>query len=326
MELKWLEDFLALARTGSFSRAASLRNVTQPALSRRIRALEDWIGVPLIDRSSYPVALTPLGKQFLPNAEEMARQANGLRDDFRLLHRPPGTAIRILSLHTLSTTLVPEILAGFCKAEPKVTVTMTANLQGVDDHFDALTTGTVDFLFTYGHIGVVERAVREGALDYLTLAREEFLPVATPERLKAWGPSPLQRERGMIPFLSCAAPSFSERLVMPVARRYARQLRVIYEDTLNESVRAMALKGAGLAWLPSHMVAGDLASGRLAVLEEPHLRIPFEIRVYRAADLRSQKAQQLWSYIAERSAGSGRIRPEPAGAAVIRPTPETAAD
>ncbi len=46
MDLNWLEDYLALAETLSFSRGAARRHVTQPAFSRRIRALEDWVGAP----------------------------------------------------------------------------------------------------------------------------------------------------------------------------------------------------------------------------------------------------------------------------------------
>ena len=59
MELKWLEDFLSLARTGNFSRSAEERHVTQSAFSRRIQALELWLGVSLIDRSNYPTTLPP---------------------------------------------------------------------------------------------------------------------------------------------------------------------------------------------------------------------------------------------------------------------------
>ena len=54
METKWLEDFVSLAETRSFSRSAHLRHVTQPAFSRRIQALEAWAGIDLVDRSSYP--------------------------------------------------------------------------------------------------------------------------------------------------------------------------------------------------------------------------------------------------------------------------------
>ena len=68
MELYWLQDFLALVRTSSFSKAAMERHVTQSAFSRRIQALEDWVGTPLFDRSARPVELTAAGQQMLPIA------------------------------------------------------------------------------------------------------------------------------------------------------------------------------------------------------------------------------------------------------------------
>jgi len=62
MNLIWLDDFLALAATGNFSRAADDRHTSQPAFSRRIRALEEWIGADLFDRSSQPAQLTEVGQ------------------------------------------------------------------------------------------------------------------------------------------------------------------------------------------------------------------------------------------------------------------------
>jgi DNA-binding transcriptional LysR family regulator len=54
MNLSWLHDFLALAETGNFSRAADARHMTQPAFSRRIRALEDWLGVACLTAAPSP--------------------------------------------------------------------------------------------------------------------------------------------------------------------------------------------------------------------------------------------------------------------------------
>ena len=62
MDLIWLEDFLAIAEEGGFSRAAERRHVTQPALSRRIKVLEEWLGTPLIERRSHTLTLTPAGE------------------------------------------------------------------------------------------------------------------------------------------------------------------------------------------------------------------------------------------------------------------------
>ena len=69
MYTKWLEDFVSLAKTRSFSRSAQLRHLTQPAFSRRLRSLQAWAGVALVDRSSYPTRLTAAGTQLHAQAQ-----------------------------------------------------------------------------------------------------------------------------------------------------------------------------------------------------------------------------------------------------------------
>ena len=54
MDLKWIEDFLYLSQYGSFAKAAKARNITQPAFGRRIKLLEEWVGVDLVNRNTYP--------------------------------------------------------------------------------------------------------------------------------------------------------------------------------------------------------------------------------------------------------------------------------
>ena len=69
MQLNWLEDFVDLAKTRSFSRSAENRCVTHPAFGRRIKALEEWVGVSLIERGRNPVVLTSAGLIFLDAAK-----------------------------------------------------------------------------------------------------------------------------------------------------------------------------------------------------------------------------------------------------------------
>lgn len=73
MDTKWLEDFVSLAKTRSFSRWAQLRHLTQPAFSRRLRSLQAWAGVALVDRSSYPTRLTAAGTQLHAQAQAQAQ-------------------------------------------------------------------------------------------------------------------------------------------------------------------------------------------------------------------------------------------------------------
>ncbi|MES0827995.1 response regulator [Ruegeria sp. SCP11] len=78
-DLKWIEDFIDLCDTGNFSTTADNRFVTQPALSRRIKQLEYWVGAQLFERSSRPISLTKEGAAFRPVAEDILRWMNVAR-------------------------------------------------------------------------------------------------------------------------------------------------------------------------------------------------------------------------------------------------------
>lgn len=106
MELCWIEDFMALEKSGNFTAASELRHTTQSAFSRRVQRLEDWAGAELFDREVRPVALTAAGVEFskrLPTIREdildMQRIArSGLTD---LL-----CAKRIYTTNTLAVGLI----------------------------------------------------------------------------------------------------------------------------------------------------------------------------------------------------------------------------
>src|SRR5215212_4911433 len=113
MELKWIEDFLSLTETRSFSRSAEARHVTQSAFSRRIRSLEVWLGTDLFDRSAYPITLTSEGRQFRETAEEVVRLLSLSRAEFRRRsERSSLPLVRITALHSLCLSFLPHWLAG----------------------------------------------------------------------------------------------------------------------------------------------------------------------------------------------------------------------
>ncbi len=80
MQLLWCKDFLVLAQMRNFSRAADQRCISQSALSRRIKQLEDDLGARLIDRQPGSLQLTPAGRVFLQHCEQMLKQDQALRE------------------------------------------------------------------------------------------------------------------------------------------------------------------------------------------------------------------------------------------------------
>ena len=104
MDTKWLEDFVSLAETRSFSRSAQLRHVTQPAFSRRIQALEAWAGIDLVDRSSYPTRLTPAGETVHGQALEILDALQATRNLMRSHQASGQDMIEFAVPHTLAFT------------------------------------------------------------------------------------------------------------------------------------------------------------------------------------------------------------------------------
>ena len=150
MELKWLEDFVMLANVRSFSKAAELRFVTQPAFSRRIRALENWLGTPLVDRSTYPTTLTDAGRQFRETAEEILRSLQEARDEFSNRERRGRATLRFSALHTIALTFFPEWLYRVEEnMEDQLNVSLAPG--NLHDVVQSLVDGDCDFLLCFNH-------------------------------------------------------------------------------------------------------------------------------------------------------------------------------
>ena len=116
MNLSWLEDFLALAASGSFSRAAEERHMTQPAFSRRIRALEEWLGTELFDRSSQPARLTAAGEWFRDTAHDLVARVARVPGEARTVAQAHSTTLRFAATHALSFTFRRSGHAGIRRA------------------------------------------------------------------------------------------------------------------------------------------------------------------------------------------------------------------
>ncbi|CAA2156898.1 HTH-type transcriptional regulator YjiE [Methylobacterium brachiatum] len=275
MELKWLEDFLSLARTGSFSRSAVERHVTQPAFGRRIRALEGWLGVPLIDRSTYPTALTPEGLLFRETAQETVRLLYEGRAALRARTRPAARAVSVAALHTLALTVFP----GWYREIEARTGPLGSRLLPGDFHacVQALAEGSHDLLLTYHHPGV-PIPLDPAAFPHRVIGRDRLVPVHRP--------GPAQAE---LPGLGYPADSFLGRVVaqsaepMPAAH--------INENAMAEALKFMALAGHGLAWLPESLVTRELAEGSLVASGSG---TALEIRLYRNAARRHPALDAVW--------------------------------
>src|SRR5471032_2352548 len=249
METKWLEDFISLVETNNFSRSAALRHVTQPAFSRRIQSLENWLGTDLVDRTSYPTRLTQAGIVFYEQALEMLAQINGARDMLRSKRAAAQTSIDLAVPHTLSLTFVPKWLTALERDFAPISSRLMA--LNVHDAVMQLVEGGCDLLLCYHHPRQPVQ-LDPGRYDMLVLGRESLRAYARCGKNKVPEFTLPGTAKHPLPFLSYTNNAYLGRMVelMLGDAKHPLHLDPHYETEMAEGLKMMALEGRGIAFLP----------------------------------------------------------------------------
>jgi len=308
METKWLEDFVSLAETRSFSRSAQLRHVTQPAFSRRIQALEAWAGTDLVDRTSYPTRLTAAGDTLYDQALEVLQALQNTRAVLRAHTKASDDVIEFAVPHTLALTFFPTWVTSLRKGFGPLKSRLIA--LNVHDAVMRLVEGGCDVLITYHHPSQPLQLDPEH-YDMISIGEEPLAPYA-----KA-GPDgqPLFRLPGTagepLPFLGYAPGAYLGRMTDLILRQAGSAVHLdrVYETDMAEGLKAMALEGHGIAFLPHSAVRAEVRAHRLVSAapagEADSLRTVMDVRAYREKPGRRQPAkslmQTLWAYLERRS-------------------------
>ena len=301
METRWLEDFLSLAETRSFSRSAQSRHVTQPAFSRRIQALEAWAGIDLVDRSSYPTRLTPAGETFLPQVHEVLGALQAARNMLRSHQSAGDDTIAFALPHSLAFSFFPHWLMGMRKRFGGIKSRLIA--LNVHDAVMQLTEGSCDLLIAYHH---PSQPLQLGPDRYemLELDHETLAAFSRPD---AEGAPMFSLPTGAghrLPFLSYGGGTYLGRMVEQIVRLAPAPLALdaVCEADMAEALKAMAIEGHGLAFLPASSVRKDLRARRLVpAAAAGSFELTMEVRIYRARPQPQRPAkagvQALWEFL-----------------------------
>ncbi|MFB9886010.1 LysR substrate-binding domain-containing protein [Balneatrix alpica] len=302
LEVKWLEDFLLLAATRSFSQAAQRRFVTQPAFSRRIRALEEEVGVQLVDRSTTPVELTAEGQVFLLTARNVVEQLKASVQHLRGLQPGESQLVEMVVAHSLALSFVPNWLSSLQVQLQGLCVRVVA--MNVGDAIHALREGQFDLMLIYADPQAALQLDPE-LFPSLQLAATEMVPVSRVQEGELL--FDLNQQSAPLPLLAYTQGAFLERSLRMLIKHQDLQLRLrtVYETAMAEGLKGMAVAGLGLAWLPLISVEQELANGTLAVCEGEQWRIPLQVRLYRCAPLHKPSVEQLWRHL-QRQAPRGQ--------------------
>lgn len=252
-DLVALQTFVAAARTGSFAAAARRLNVSPALVGRRIAGLEDGHGARLIERTTRSQRLTELGQAFLIRAEAVLDAAAELDELTAASPRALSGRIRVSAPTTLGIRRLPPLVAAFTETHPQVVVELSLSDRRVD-------------LITEGF----DLAVRIGELQASSLIARRtgtyrFVVAAAPSWLEHY-PEPrtiaeLEQARCIINLN--LVPRNRWPFIGPGGVTHTVEVRGAIEIDNGEALRAAALAGAGLVYLPLDLIADDIAEGRL---------------------------------------------------------------
>ncbi|MDH2420117.1 LysR family transcriptional regulator [Cobetia amphilecti] len=296
MKIEWIEDFLALIEAGTFSLAAERRNVTQPAFSRRIRQLEEWLGVELVYRQSQRMILTEHALEYEQEMREWLTRLYTLRSRLRSEARQGPKAI-ITTQHTLTVSYLPRLLRYFRHNSPE------AGLQVKSlDRSECLQ------LFEHDQADLLLCSELQGAPIFddngdtqrISLGLERLLPVCAPD---AQGrPLHLPRSDQRLPLIAYDPESFLGQILaspylMDLQR--AQDVDIICETSFTLGIRELVMAGLGVGWLPHGLIEDDLESGRLVSLLDDLGGPTLEVACYCRRGKHSAATESLWQLLNE---------------------------
>lgn len=298
MELKWLEDFLALLNTRNFTSAAQLRNISQPAFSRRIQSLEAWMGTELLDRTKKQVQPSDAALQYRDEIQQVVSKLYQLR-----------SKIQSSQIHHVSFTVAAQHSLLASPPLPTVLRELSARIQNLElsvrsedseGCHSLLSRGEADLIFLYEYSQNVGYT-HSSALKSFEVGHDRLIFVCSNELHRALRKQPAAP---IYPLLVYPETSFlgwviRERELGNLSSKHRTQIRC--ESAFAPALKEMTLAGTGMAWLPESLVIDELASGELISLNRLSKPIALRIMGYQLTSPGNKLRDDVVTFFEKRS-------------------------
>jgi LysR family carnitine catabolism transcriptional activator len=296
--LKQLEAFIAAARTGSFSAAAELVHVSQPALTSMIKKLEERLGATLFERSSRGAALTPTGRELLPSIDRLISELNDTLATVLSGTSPQGGIVSIACIPSVAADYLPPLIARFEERHPAVRIELQDAMTENRGIVEMLRAGRID-------LGLASPSEDARDLEFHPLLEDELVALlptghdAARARVISW------QALAAIPLIGMAYQSNVRLLVDKTFARLGISKRPHAEVSLITTAVGMARAGLGVAVIPSTAARTCNLDGLIALpIVEPAVRRPLGF-LYPSMKALSPAAKRFMRFVSDPQARRG---------------------
>jgi DNA-binding transcriptional LysR family regulator len=257
MEIDQVETFLAVVMYGGFHRAAEALHVSQPAVSGRIRALEESLGATLFTRDRANPSLSPAGKALRPHAEQLLRTVASARQAVHELQPQTGGALRIAASLSVCTYLMPDVMQDYKAESPKVMV-----------HLRSGNSMQVLKMVLEGEAEIgVARSLNHPEVETTTLRNDPLILVGHPAHPMAGKREVRLQEVESWPLIFYDRGSSDWTLSQGLFRRAGLLPNVALEVETIEAAKRMVERKLGFGFLPQIALTQELRQGKLISIE-----------------------------------------------------------
>jgi LysR family transcriptional regulator for metE and metH len=286
MEVRYFKLVIAIAETGSVTRAAERLFLTQPALSHQLKELETQLGCQIFTRINRKLILTPSGKSFLNSAYLIINEIDKLQQEMKRIVTGESGRIRLATESSTCYHWLPRILKQYQEQFPNVEVQLNTN--DVNQHLDLLLTGKVD-------VAIIHRKKADKNIQYIELFEDEVVALISPNDAlslkKFLEPEDFRTVTYITHSKQFDQSAFFESFLKP---NKITPKKVIYIQ-LTEAVVGMVREGLGVAVMANWLASPYFDSNRLKPVRitRPGIRRTWYIAVL----MRGDRPRYLESFI-----------------------------
>lgn len=296
MESRWLEDFLSLVDTRNFSRSAQIRYTTQPAFSRRIKSLEEWVGAQLFNRSTQPITLTASGERFRAVAEDVLRRLYQGRDEACKIGEVHISTVRFTATHSLSLNFFP----GWLRQVEDRSHTFNTRLDTAQfrDCIHMLQRGECHFLISYTH-PLMPMQLPQDHFTAKKLMKDVLVPVTLPDTAG----NPIDQLPGTadepVHILGYSETSAIGQVIEHLLENHPvpTHFKKVFVSHMAAVLKAMSSEGRGTAWLPLSHLHKELEEGSLVLAGDERWHFPIDILLFRSRDPLPDVSEEFWNQL-----------------------------